>query len=403
MNELAHDASNGLPAPGPEGLAATCRCGLIAAVLVGVLAAPCGAILGFGKKKAPPPAEEGKKAAEGMPGMSAGEGGEARAEAPASGGELPGFVPGGGRDRAAASPGEGGDGSPAPFPGEGSKLPTEVVIKGSDSGSRVPNQKPPLSIEVDPFESIRASLEPDENLLLADSPFTVSWRRTHPEFLRNPRVIHPWRTTFSERAGIAFDIREQLQDALQRALEPKEARAFQWSLTIADEEGRVFQRYEGSKDPPEELVWTGQNDQGEWIRAGRSYSAVYVFTDSGGTPYTKVGKPIQFTGIVHQESNGLQISLDSSALFGANKAEKALTQPGEGLLRSAADLIKRKYNGIPMRVVVYANTPELAQAQAGEVQAFLARELMASSRLVSTEALHGPFSEQRVDVVLLNR
>src|SRR5665213_805827 len=81
-------------------------------------------------------------------------------------------------------------------------MPTEVVIKAE--GNKLTDTKPPLLITVDPFETIRPELKPDENLLLAVSPLTVSWRRTHPEFLMNDRVIEPWRTTFSQRAGISF-------------------------------------------------------------------------------------------------------------------------------------------------------------------------------------------------------
>lgn len=283
-------------------------------------------------------------------------------------------------------------------------MPTEVVIKAEGSGSKLNDQKPPLKIEVDPFETIRPSLKPDENLLLAVSPLTVSWRRTHPDTLMNGRVIEPWRTTFSQRSGIGFKIKDQLETLLGGKLEPKEARKWGWSLTIADEEGRVFHNYSGSGDPPEELLWTGQNEQGEWVRAGRSYSAVYTFTSPDGSPRTTVGKPLLFKGIVHQEDTGLHLSLDSSALFGTSKNASDLQAPvGPDLLRSAADLIKRKYSGIPVSVRVFANTKELGDAQAKTIQDFLLRELMVANRHVAVDASRAPFSDQRVEIVLLNR
>lgn len=282
-------------------------------------------------------------------------------------------------------------------------LPTEVIIKGSDSGSKFDAKKPPLNIETNAFDSIQASLVPDESLLLAESPFTVSWSRTHPEFLSAERVIQPYRTTFSDRGGIVFNMVDQLSAVLQRPIDPKEARSWQWSLTIADEEGRVFQQYEGSKDPPQELVWNGQNDQGEWIKAGRSYSAVYTFTDASGSPRTKVGKPIQFTGIVHQESDGLHISMDSALLFGSTKNGREIEKAGMNLMRSAADLIKRRFTGVPIKVQATASTKELAEAQAQKVQEYLVKELMILAQNTSLDSSHAPFSEQRIDVVLLNR
>ncbi len=290
--------------------------------------------------------------------------------------------------------------SSAPVSGS---MPTEVVIKAE--GSKLSDTKPPLVITVDTFETIRNDLKPDQNLLLAVSPLTVSWRRTHPEFLMNERVIQPWRTTFSQRPGISFKIREQLESLLGgRGGDPKELRKWGWSLTIADEEGRVFHHYEGSGDPPEELLWSGQNDQNEWVRAGRSYSAVYTFTSPDGSPRTRVGNPILFKGIVHQEDTGLHISLDSAALFGTNKNAPDLDgKVGNDLVRSASDLIKRRYPAIPIAVRVYANTKELGQSQADVIQKFLLKDLMVPVRNITTDSTRAPFSDQRVEIVLMNR
>ena len=283
-------------------------------------------------------------------------------------------------------------------------MPAEVVIKAEGSGAKLNDSKPPLRIEVDQFETIRPGLKPDESLLLAVSPLTVSWRRTHPEFLLVDRVIQPWRTTFSQRSGIGFRIREQLEALLGGKLDSKEARKWGWSLTIADEEGRVFHNYGGSGDPPESVMWSGQNEQGEWVRAGRSYSAVYTFTSPDGSPRTSVGKPLLYKGIVHQEDTGLHLSLDSAALFGSGKSASSLQAPsGPDLLRSATDLIKRRYSGIPISVRVFANTKELGEAQAKTVQDFLLRDLMLAGRHVGVDSTRAPFSDQRVELVLLNR
>lgn len=280
---------------------------------------------------------------------------------------------------------------------------TDIIIKASNT-SKLNNTKPPLNIELDPFETLRPQLAPDQSLLLAVSPLTVSWRRTHPEFLNNDRVLQPFRTTFSSRPGIVFRVRDQLSDVLQRKLEPKEAKQYAWSLTIADEEGRVFHHYEGSSDPPEEQIWSGQNEQGEWISAGRSYSAVYTFTDPGGSPRTVVGKPLLFNGIVHQEDTGMHLSLNSAVLFGTGKNGAELVKPsGVDLMRSAADLIKRRFPGIPIAVRVFSQNKDLGDTQGLAIQNFLVKELMTTPRNVSTDAARAAFSDQRVELILLNR
>ncbi|MDE2039877.1 MAG: hypothetical protein KGO96_09140 [Elusimicrobia bacterium] len=291
---------------------------------------------------------------------------------------------------------------PSAAPSNGA--PAEVVVEGQGDSSALNARKPPLSISVDPFESIRRSLEPDPSLLLAVSPMTVSWRRTHPESLMSDRVIQPWRMTFSPRAGIIFRVRDRLAEALQRKLDAGQAKEYAWTLTIADEEGRVFQHYEGSKNPPEELIWSGQNDQDEWVRPGRSYSAIYTFTDSSGASRTVVGKPLLFTGIVHQEDTGMHVSLDSAVLFGDSKSDAELARPaGLDLLRAAADLIKRRLTGIPISVRVFAATEALAETQAQAIDSYLVKELMLAPKNISFEAAGAEFAQQRVELVLLNR
>ncbi|MDE2291249.1 MAG: hypothetical protein KGL53_04135, partial [Elusimicrobia bacterium] len=190
---------------------------------------------------------------------------------------------------------------------------------------------------------------------------------------------------------------------LGRKLERREGRGFQWSLTIADEEGKVFQQYDGSGAPPEEIAWNGENDQGDWMRAGHAYSPVYMFTDPSGTPYTRAGAPLRFKGVVHQERDGLHISLDSTALFGQGKASETVVPDGLPLLRAAADLAKRKYSGVPVRVEAYAGSKDLAERQAQAVEGYLSSELMMESNELTSDALAASFSDQRVEVVLVNR
>lgn len=399
---------------------------ILSLFVVFCLAAPAGAFSLFGSKKKKKAPEEPPAEGEALPGMGKGDSsnGEPRMaqeeestrkelgldkDHPADTPEA-GDKPGEPSSRHAAqkdhSEGEAPVSESETAIGEHSStdgpLGQEVVIKGT-GGNKLKVNKPPLAIEVDAFESIRDSLKPDQSLLLAESPLTVVWRRTHPEFLRNERVITPSLTTFSERPGIVFSPKDQLQELLGRKLEPKEARNYQWSLTIADEDGKVFQHYEGAGSPPEEIVWSGENDQGEWLRAGRAYSPVYMYTDPGGTPFTRAGDPVRYKGVVHQERDGLHVSLDSSILFGKAKGGESLEKEGLSLVRAAADLVKRKYTGVPVRVESYAGSKALAERQAAAVEDYMAQELMLSGAEITTDSLSVGYGDQRVELILVNR
>lgn len=362
------------------------------------VAVPASALFGIGgkKKEDGPSRREAEK--ESLPGM----GGSPETSGPPRMAQEAAASPEGPAQPAPAPAPSKGDTAVGDHPSPDGALPTEVVIRGDGSG-KLKNQKPALDIQMDPFESIRATLEPDQQLLLAESPLTVVWRRTHPEFLKHPRVVQPWLLAFSEKPGIVFRPRDQLAEVLQRKVDDKEAKGFQWSLTVADEEGKVFQHYEGASNPPAEVLWSGQSDQGEWMHAGRAYSPVYMFTDSGGTPYTRVGKPIRLTAVEHQERTGMHLTLDSSALFGRNKSSSQVEPEGTPLLRAAADLIKRRYAGVPIRVEAHAGSEMLATSQASAVRDYLVKELMLQPAEISTDEAAASFSDQRLEIVLLNR
>lgn len=291
--------------------------------------------------------------------------------------------------------------APAEPPSQG-VLP-EVVIKAKES-AKVSTPRPELRLDANPLETIEESLETEESLLLVSPPSSLTWKKAYPDTLHNRRVVQPARSTLSRQPRIAFKLRPELERILSRVLSDKEAERFRWNLSIVDEEGRVFHRYEGSGRIPGEILWNGQNGQGEWIRAGYTYSAIYTFTDLLGTVYTGVGKPLKFSGIVYQDDKGLHLSLDAEVLFGARKSESEIQKPnGESLIRAAADLVKRYYYGVPMQVRVLAASRDLARTQAAAVQKYFLSELMLNAQMVSVEPEAAGYTNQRVEVLLLNQ
>jgi hypothetical protein len=282
-------------------------------------------------------------------------------------------------------------------------IPQEVVIR-SESDSEMRTKKPPLEIKTDDFESIKKSLEPDTDLFLFESGDFVSYSRNYPEKLSSPRVIEPWRTGFSDKTVITFYPGRKFEESSGRASGVRAAKEIQWTLSVTDEEGKIFQKYSGVGVPPDTINWSGENDQHEWLRAGHSYAPVYVFVNEYGSPKTVMGDLIKFTAIVFQKGGSLNISLDSVVVFGANKSLKNIEKPGgEALLGAAADLVKRRYYSLPVKVNVYAQTRELADLQAELIKKYLKTELMAGENIISSEGFEDTFSQQRIDISLLNK
>ncbi len=283
------------------------------------------------------------------------------------------------------------------------EVPEEVVIK-SESSDELRTRKPPLKVKADKFESIAPSLASDKNLFRFESADFVSFSRNHPERLQSARVVKPWRTSFSDRTVITFYPRRKFEELFSRNYNEKNSKDLQWTLSVTDEEGKIFHKYSGAGLPPESLTWSGENDAREWVRAGHSYAPVYVFVDEYGSPKTIIGELVKFTAIVYQKGANLTISLDSAALFGPNKSARALDKKeGEALLAATGDLIKRRYYNMPLRVKVYAQTKDLADQQADLVKDFLKKTLMSPENLLAAEGQEDSYAQQRTDIVLLNK
>lgn len=279
----------------------------------------------------------------------------------------------------------------------------EIIIK-SGMGFEMRTRRPPLKIKTDDFESVKESLEPDKDLFLFEAGGFAGYCRNYPETISSSRVIAPLRTGFSDKTVITFYPRKIFEESLLRAYTAKTAKETQWTLSITDEEGRIFHKYYGTGLPPVEINWSGENDQREWLKAGHSYAPVYAFVDEHGSPKTVIGELIKFTAIVFQKDASLNISLDSVVVFGPDKSLKNIEKPGgESLLAAVADLVKRRYYGLPVKVSVYAQTKDLAQLQAELVKIFLKTELMAGENIISCEGLEDTFARQRLDITLLNK
>jgi hypothetical protein len=283
------------------------------------------------------------------------------------------------------------------------EMPEEIVIK-SETEDKFRTARPPLKIVTDDFETVRKSLDPDKDLFLFESGEFLSQSRNYPDRLFSQWVLQPWRSGFSDKTVISFSPLRKFSEVFHGPFTKKAAKEVQWTLSITDEEGKIFHKYAGSGLPPESISWTGENDQREWLKAGHSYAPIYMFVDDKGTPKTIFGDLIKFTAIVFQKETSLTISLDSVVIFGPAKAMRTIEKPqGEEILASTADLIKRRYYNMPIKVSVYAQTMELAAVQAEQIRNFLGKALMTNEKAITAEGVDESFAQQRADVVILNK
>lgn len=275
----------------------------------------------------------------------------------------------------------------------------DVVIKANDKEAPSAG-KPAFDVQVDPYESLRATLKPDESLLLAESPALVSWARSRPQRLKDDRIIEPWNDALTAFSPVSLPVRGELAASLGREPTSKELKSGSWSASLVDEDGKPIRVFQGSGEPPESVAWDGLSDHGEWLLAGHAYSAVYKFSQSTAAARTVLGKPVQFEGLAHKQGDATLLSLDSSALFGVDRSAQAVAAGGRPLLRAAADWVRRFAFGSPLELRVFGPDADSARAQAAAAKDLLVAELGVSPDAVATESAVADSAEQRVELLV---
>jgi len=206
-----------------------------------------------------------------------------------------------------------------------------------------------------------------------------------------------------QRLDIVFNVLDRLDQALKTHIDSKDARAYVWRVTIADEDQRVFRDFGNSSRPPEALRWDGRNEQNEWVRPGRSYSVIYEFTDPGGASFSVYGEPISPGGVVTEEDVGMVIRLDISRIFGKDHASSEILPVAfDALLRPAAFLIRHRSNGGQLGIRIFGRDAGAGFGQGQALHSFLAKELGDIAKNVNVDANPSAFADQRIEFIVFN-
>ena len=121
---------------------------------------------------------------------------------------------------------------------------SDVVIKAQEKDEPSAG-KPAFDVPYDPYETLRASLKPDESLLLAQSPGVARWVGGTPRLLKDGGLIQPWNDALTSLSRLRLPVPADLETGV-----PGKAADRRWSLTLADEDGKPVRTFEGKGDAP---------------------------------------------------------------------------------------------------------------------------------------------------------
>ncbi len=176
--------------------------------------------------------------------------------------------------------------------------------------------------------------------------------------------------------------------------DPEGHKVKNWNLAVTDFRGSPFKTYQGKGNPPKDLVWDGQGDNGEMLRVGYPYSYVFSLTDKGTNSYNHAGVSFRIPALDYHRDGDRYLEMAGGELF--TREESVLSETGQKWLTRSADEIRR-HPYSPVRVVVTAETMDLAEKRAAEVAAYLAESMILPLEQVATEAVDRPDLRAEMD------
>jgi hypothetical protein len=236
-----------------------------------------------------------------------------------------------------------------------------LTVEGEDR-IHVTIERPPLAFDVDPATA--------PGLKGASAREVLD--RTHPDALApivaasaretSPYEGRPWLDRFASD-GVA-----RFHSAVKGVTS--------WKMTVADAGGRSVMAWEGSGDPPAEIVWDGRTADGAPVTPGLTYSYVLEARDRAGNRRNFVGQGFHVDAYRYGGVEHPLLVFAGRALAGPESMGPSLAGTAPLILLEAASWLNRaRHAGDLVRVTATARTHEQARALAERVAHALAPRL----------------------------
>ncbi|MCX5781837.1 MAG: hypothetical protein NT145_03920 [Elusimicrobia bacterium] len=265
----------------------------------------------------------------------------------------------------------------------------DVVVKGNDT-SKIDSEKTPIQINKDHMKVITPSLETEKLFLEKDTSGINKMKRTNPDVLSTEGTISPWLNTIAREPVTMF------------RLDIGQIKVKTWDLVVTDSRGYKFRMYSGKDTIPPIIKFSGRNEDGNFMRVGNVYGYILTYLDEADNKKTVIGKPFSVEAALHQEKEGLIISIDSKSLFDLRKDPLEITKPGKQILGEASDILKEYFN-IPVAINVYAESESLARDQGSEIVKFVSKILVIPENKISVKGFRDIPENFHIDIVIINK
>jgi len=265
----------------------------------------------------------------------------------------------------------------------------EVTVTGEDK-LKLTTKKPLLEIKENMNDAVPIYNATEERLL-SESPSTCSiWSQDYSIVMDSKQVVFPCLKRLVKNTVVTF------------YPQTKGEVVTSWNLVITDDKGRAFKKFNGTYVLPNNLPWNGRSDKDKMIDTDTTYTYIFSYVDVVGTPHTIVGNPFSIDALVHQEKNGLVITLSSRVMFDPSVEDVQIKPDAMLLIQEVADEIKN-YFGLPIEIEVYDNNTTMAKAQAEIISNLLAERLIVWNEQIKTSTHKIKKQKPCVNVIICNR
>ncbi|MEK7273704.1 MAG: hypothetical protein AAB110_00475, partial [Candidatus Desantisbacteria bacterium] len=265
----------------------------------------------------------------------------------------------------------------------------EVTITGEDK-LKLTTKKPLLELKGNINDAVPAYNAAEERLL-SESPHVFSiWSQDYSIVMDSKQVAFPY-------------LKKLVRDTVATFYpQTKGEVVTSWNLVITDDKGREFKKFKGTYALPNNLPWNGRNDKDKIIDVDTTYTYIFNYIDVVGSPHTIVGNPFSIDALVHQEKNGLVITLSNRVLFDPSADDVQIKPDAMPIIQEAADEIKN-YFGLPIEVEVYDDNTTMANAQAEIISNLLAEKLIVWNEQIKTSTHRIKKQKPYINIIVSNR
>jgi hypothetical protein len=264
----------------------------------------------------------------------------------------------------------------------------DITITGEDK-LKVKTDKPFIEIKMDINEVVKSTIE-TERKFLEKSPKLINLQESVPKTLISSQTAMPYLTAI---------IREPIARFSLKILGVK---VNTWEFIVTDSKGKVFKKFTGKGAPPPFIEWSGRNPDNKVVKVGNTYSYLVNTMDEAGNPRTLIGSPFVINSLLHQEEDGLYVSISRKKLFEIERNRTKFIEDNVPLLKETSDYIKENHNLIT-RIDVYGENQPLALEQAKTAAKYFTDELILPADYLKFNGYEDIVENHRIDIVIKNR